>query len=166
MRCTMCNIHYPLSVDVCPVCETETWYDKTVEPDDLWSFRAEQLRQEREGSGRKQPFFFEINVIDYLHDSKDSEPDERGLLRDAPVATPCVMLTDVYAYQNRKQLLQPGEVIELPNPLSEMPGEELTYLYEVQGTFRGPAGSMYMLEKVVIPDYVPREWVEEFYRGD
>lgn len=170
MRCTMCGIDYPTHIDRCPVCDEETWYNKNSEPDEMWSWRAEQARQSREigESGVwRQPYYLNMPTVEVIHDAPGAETDEQGVTRAELLATPCLPLTEVYAYEGRKLLLKADDVVELPNLLYKQDtSAPATRLYEVMGSFRGANGSMYMLREMKVPDTFPAEWVEEFYRGD
>lgn len=163
-RCTMCGMDFPTKYTKCPVCEEDTWYNKNGTPGELWEWQAEKLRQQREGLtdlDGKQPYALNLSIVEVIHvpesDGDVTDPVERGELR----ASPCLRLTDVYAYQDRKLLLRPNDVVDLPNP-EQGEGQPVSKLYEVQGTFRGAGGTMYLLEEIVIPDTFPAEWEVEY----
>lgn len=178
MRCTMCSIDYPVGMNVCPVCKDQTWFNKSTDPDELWEWQAEQARQARLRGEYDdgpyvglQPYFLNIKLTEIIHVA-EVEDDEDGGLSKAPLTTtPAAGLIDVYAFRDQKLLLKPDDVIEVPNEAfrKDAAGKDVqppTKLYEVQGTFRGQSTTMYMLRELTVPDVVPDEWVEEFYRGD
>lgn len=166
MRCTTCSIEYPTTIEKCPACDEDTWYNKDGVQDEFWSWKAQLNKQRREAgqdatSPGTQPYFMTLTITEIIGEKADVENDESGLNRGELKVTPAIGLVEVYAYEGRKLLLKPDDVIELPDP--ERKGH--TKLYEVQGTFHAPSGTMYMLRRMLTRNTVPQEWVEEYYRG-
>lgn len=175
MRCTTCGIDYPPAMSRCPVCQDETWYNKNGKPDELWEWEAESLRQRRMAGEEDgpyvglQPYFLKVSMTEVIHvPETDEEPEDGGPSRAHLRAIPAISLVEVYAFRDQKLLLKPDDVVEIPNP--DYKGTESkqrpTKLFEVEGTFRGSSTTLYMLRELTVPDTVPKEWVEEFYRGD
>lgn len=154
MRCSTCAINYPRQVQVCPVCDMETWSDPLAQPDDWWEWRATLLKQEAEtwGMERKQPYYLIVPIIE--------------LVQGRAYA---VSLHTVYEYEKRRLMLREGDVIEVPNPSwdDDDPYSTLTLLFETQGTIRPSfGGTHYHLIRLGTSRVFPQEWVAEFSGGD
>lgn len=159
MRCSMCNIEYPMDKHKCLNCESELWYNNKGEVDEMWQWKATKAQMDADKEAAEganhQPWYLPLEVTEII-----DVPDEGD-----PKAIPCLRLVDVYAHNNKKLLLRADDVVELPNPEWKADATEevpMTRLYEVIGTFRSDAGSWYLLRHMVIPDHVPDEWVAEF----
>lgn len=156
-RCSMCSIHFPMSVEKCPSCDGALWYSQT-EPDELWQWRAESIRQTREAAQHR----------DYIRETFGHDPIDVPYMViplfevvEGKAWTARVM--DVYNHENSKRILKAGDLIEVPD------GEDGSHLYEVSGPSFHPtdgSGAKYLLHRMAPGNFFPPEWVEEFQHGD
>lgn len=141
MRCTICNLNYPLHITICPVCDAQTWWSKQDEPEELWQWHAELRRKQIEAQLVEAITGFKPIEIPYL---------PVPVLEAVEGKAWTIKLLDVYSLDRRKLLLREGQIVEIPDEDGER------HLYEVGGTTRQSAGaSRYLLYRIACPDYVP-----------
>lgn len=143
MRCTICNLNYPLHITVCPVCDSQTWWSKQDEPEELWQWQAELRRKQIEAQQVERITGLVPIEILYL---------PVPVLEAVEGKAWTIKLLDVYSLERRKILLHEGQIVEIPDEDGER------HLYEVGGTTRQDAGaSRYLLYRFVCPDFVPED---------
>ena len=143
MRCTICNLNYPLHITVCPVCDSQTWWSKQDEPEELWQWQAELRRKQIEAQQVER--ITGLVPIEILYLPVPVVEGEGGKAWT-------VKLLDVYSLERRKILLHEGQIVEIPDEDGER------HLYEVGGTTRQDAGaSRYLLYRITCPDFVPED---------
>lgn len=148
MRCTICNLNYPLHITVCPVCDSQTWWSKQDEPEELWQWQAELRR--KQVADQHMERITGLKPIDILYLPVP-------ILEAVEGRAWTIRMLDVYSLDHRKMLLRDGQFVEIPDEEGER------QLYEVAGSaFHDGGVSRYLLYRMTCPDYIP----EDILSGD